>query len=222
MRPIAMDRFECNPLEDLVAVNERNVTLDQLDLLARELQHRIRNIFAVVQCLVSQTESLTADGYRATLSTRISNLSDAYNLIERARCRRISLADLLEETLRPYAAVRSERICAGGPDLELEPKLALSLHMVFHELATNAGKYGALSATCGRVEALWELVPGLTGRALAILWRERGGPEVQEPDRMGFGLRLVTRVLADSQVELTFDRAGLVCRMLIQIDSRPP
>jgi two-component sensor histidine kinase len=222
MRRIVVDRTTCDPVAD--PANERDVTQDQLDpsigLLIRELQHRIQNLFAVVQCFVNQTDSATAPEYRAALSARIASLADAYKLIERTRSRRIFLTDLLEQTLRPYATTgRPDRICARGPDIELEPKLALSLHMVFHELATNASKHGALSALHGRVEAVWELVPGLTGRALAMQWRERGGPEVREPDREGFGLRLVTKVLVNSQVELTFDRAGLVCRMLIQIDS---
>jgi len=220
MRLIVVDGTKCDPLAD--PANERDVTQDQLDpsikLLIRELQHRIQNLFAVVQCFVNQTDSATAPEYRAALSARIASLAEAYKLIERTRSRRISLIDLLERTLRPYAAGRPDRICARGPDIELEPKLALSLHMVFHELATNASKHGALSATDGRVEAVWELVPNSTGRTLAMQWRERGGPEVREPDRVGFGLRLVTKVLVDSQVELTFDRAGLVCRMLIQID----
>jgi two-component sensor histidine kinase len=224
MRSIAIGRIECNPIESLGAVNDRSIAPGPIDpsleLVVRELQHRIRNLLTVVQCLVSQTDSATTEEYRAALSARIANLSDAYNLIERTRSHRISLTDLLGQTLKPHASVRPDCICVGGPDVEIEPKLALSLHMAFHELATNASKHGALSAKCGRVEVRWELVPGLTGRALAMQWRELGGPEVREPQRKGFGLRLITTVLADSQVELLFDPAGLVCRMQIQLDSR--
>jgi two-component sensor histidine kinase len=154
MRLIVVDKTKCDPLAE--PANERDVTQDQLDpsigLLIRELQHRIQNLFAVVQCFVNQTDSATASEYRAALSARIASLADAYKLIERTRSRRISLIDLLEQTLRPYAATgRPDRICARGPNIELEPKLALSLHMVFHELATNASKHGALSAKDGRV-----------------------------------------------------------------------
>jgi two-component sensor histidine kinase len=183
-----------------------------------ELQHRIRNLLTVVQCFVSQTDSPTAEEYRAALSARIASLSDAYNLIERTCAQKISLGELVEQTLKPYAAVRKDRIRAGGPDVELEPRLALSLHMVLHELVTNASKYGALTSTSGQVEVLWELLSDDAGRRLALQWRERGGPEVREPDRKGFGLRLVTKVLRNAQVGLSFDRAGLVCQMLIEID----
>jgi two-component sensor histidine kinase len=189
-----------------------------LHLLVDELQHRMRNLLTVVQCLVSQTDSLTAEGYRAALSARIASLTDAYNLIERTCAHKIALAELLEQTLKPYAAVREDRIRAAGPDVELEPRLALSLYMALHELATNASKHGALTSASGQVEVLWEVLSDDAGRRLALQWRERGGPNVREPTQKGFGLRLVTKVLGTAQVGLSFDRAGLVCRMLMEID----
>jgi two-component sensor histidine kinase len=197
---------------------ERMASGPSLNLLVDELQHRIRNLLTIVQCFVSETESSTADEYRAALSARIAGLSEAYNLIERTRVQHIYLSEVLEQTLKSYAAVRKNRICAAGPDVELEPRLALSLHMVLHELVTNASKYGALTTAAGQVEVLWELFSGDAGRRLAVQWRERGGPEVREPDRKGFGLRLITKVLKNAQVGLSFDRAGLVCQMLIEID----
>jgi hypothetical protein len=89
-------------------------------LLVDELQHRIRNLLTVVQCLVSQTDSLTAEGYRAALSARIASLTDACNLIEQTDAQKIPLAELLEQILKPYAAVRKDRIRAAGPDFELD------------------------------------------------------------------------------------------------------
>jgi two-component sensor histidine kinase len=86
--------------------------------------------------------------------------------------------------------------------------------MVPHELVTN----GALTSASGQVEVLWDLLSDIAGRRLAVQWRERGGPEVKEPDRKGFGLRLVAKVLRNAQVGLSFDPAGLVCQMLIEID----
>jgi two-component sensor histidine kinase len=161
------------------------------------------------------------DEYRTALSARIAGLSDACNLIEKTPVQRISLAGILERTLKSYAAVRQDRIRAAGPDVELEPGLALSLHLVLHELATNASKYGALASASGEVEVLWELLSDSAGRGrrrLAVQWRERGGPAVREPVRKGFGLSLVTKVLGNAQVGLSFDRAGLICQMLIEIN----
>jgi two-component sensor histidine kinase len=173
--------------------------------LVDELQHRIRNLLTVVQCFVNQSDCSTAHDYRAALSARIACLSDAHNLIERTRIQHVFMGELLEQTLKSYAAVRKDRIRAAGPDVELEPGLALSLHMVFHELVTNTSKYGALSSAFGQVEVLWDLLSSDAGRRLAVQWRERGGPEVKEPDRKGFGLRLVTKVLRNAQVGLSFD-----------------
>jgi two-component sensor histidine kinase len=186
-----------------------------LDLLIGELQHRIRNLLSVVQCLVNQTEAATADGYRAALNERIATLSDAYNLIERAGEGHIHLTELLARTLKPYAAARKDRIYVAGPDVELEPRLALSLHMIFHELATNASKHGALSSASGRVEVLWDFLSGGPDRRLALQWSERGGPEARFPKHRGFGLRFIKRALTDAQVEMDFDPAGFVCRILV-------
>ena len=189
-----------------------------LKLLVRELQHRIRNLLTVVQCLVMQTDSSTADGYRDALTVRLSALSDAYDLIERASDHRVALADLLKQTLKPYAEVRRGRIRAAGPDLVLEPGLALSLHMVFHELATNASKHGALASKSGAVEVLWDILLDGDDRTLAVQWREHGGPRVRKPGHKGFGLRLISKALPSAKVEMDFAPAGLLCRLLIGID----
>ncbi len=180
MRSDVSDRIVVNSREGAASARnrERMESGPSLHLLVDELQHRIRNLLTAVQCFVSQADSSTAEEYRAALSARIASLSDAYNLIERTCAQKISLGELVEQTLKPYAAVRKDRIRAGGPDVELQPRLALSLHMVLHELVTNASKYGALTSTSGQVEVLWELLSDDAGRRLALQWRERGGPEV--------------------------------------------
>jgi two-component sensor histidine kinase len=191
---------------------------ESLDLLVRELQHRIRNLLTIVQCFVNNTEASTAEDYRVALTARIVNLSDAYNLIERARENRVSLAELLERTLLPHTTFLKDRIFVAGPDIVLEPRVALSLHMIFHELATNASKHGALASTSGAVEVLWDVRSDGENHALAVQWREHGGPEVRKPRHKGFGLRLISKVLSGAQVEMDFAPAGLLCRLLVEID----
>jgi two-component sensor histidine kinase len=191
------------------------------ELSAGELQHRIRNILSVIQYFVSQTDAGTAEEYREALTARITALFDAYSQIDFARDN-ILLTELLGRTLRPYVAVRADRIVAAGPDVELESRLALSLHMIFHELATNASKHGALTSTSGKIEVLWDFIPAGADWKLAMQWIERGGPKVQEPARKGLGLGMITKLLPDAQVEVDFNRSGLVCRMLIDAtDLRP-
>ena len=131
MKPTISDTFESAtaiPAYE-AALSKSNASLE---LLARELQHRIRNLLTVVQCFVKNTEASTADDYRVALMARIVNLSDAYNLIESARKNRVSLAELLERTLKPHVTFLRDRILIAGPDIVLGPRLALSLHRIFH------------------------------------------------------------------------------------------
>jgi two-component sensor histidine kinase len=101
--------------------------------------------------------------------------------------------------------------------------LALALHLAFHELATNARKHGALSSPFGRVELPWDLLPAdRAARKLAILWSEHDGPQVNEPQRKGFGLSLITGALTPGNAELSFELTGVVCRILVDLDHPPP
>ena len=188
------------------------------ELLVNELQHRLRNLLSVVQCFVVKTEAKTADDYREALTARIASLSDAHDLIESARDHRVSLVDLLERTLKPHSALPNGRILLAGPDIILEPRLALSLHLIFHELATNASKYGALTSLSGAVEVNWDILTSGGSPALAVQWREQGGPKVTEPEHKGFGMRLISKALSGAQVDMDFAPAGLVCRLLVEID----
>ncbi|WP_084801703.1 sensor histidine kinase [Bradyrhizobium sp. Ec3.3] len=189
-----------------------------LELMIKELEHRILNLLSVVQCFVNNTQATTADGYRIALTERIAALSDAYSGIERARQNGIYIDRLLEQTLKPHASPWRERILLAGPDLILEPRLALFLHMIFHELATNACKHGALRSASGAVEVLWDTFPDGGREVLAIQWRERGGPQVRQPEQEGFGLHLISRALSEARVHIEFDPAGVVCRLLVGID----
>jgi two-component sensor histidine kinase len=222
MKSTADGESHCIICEVAAAVRDHTIGLEQrgasVELLVGELQHRIRNLLTVVQCFVSQTEAATADGFRAALTARIVALSDVHNQIEQAPNHHISLTELLERTLKPYASARHNQIYAAGPDIKLDSRLALALHMIFHELATNASKHGALASAAGRVEVQWDFKPKGTEWTLAIQWSERGGPSVGDPGPTGFGLRLITKVLPDAQVTIEFDRSGLICRMLIKAD----
>jgi len=132
----------------------------------------------------------------------------------------LGLAGLLEQTMSPYSANGTAQVLAAGPDLELKPSLALALHLVFHELATNAEKYGALSSPNGRVKIEWEIGPAFNARRkLVIVWTEQGGPGVKSPQRRGFGSRLIEKILAGhGGVRLDFSPTGLSCFMLIDLD----
>ena len=121
--------------------------------------------------------------------------------------------------MRPHSA-NGAQVLAAGPDVELEPHLALALHLVFHELAANANKYGALSSPLGCVKIDWNIrhVPGAP-RQLGIVWMEHGGPEVKHPRHCGFGSRLIKTVLDGyGRVGLDLNSTGLACFMLVDLD----
>src|SRR4029077_15284180 len=201
-------------------VNEEGVVL-----LLGELDHRMRNLLMMIEAIVRQTESTSVEDYRTTLTRRIRGLYSFYQITSRTN-RMLGLAELLEHTMRPYAANGTAQVLAAGPDHELKPSLALALHLVFHELATNSKKYGALSSPNGRVRIEWEIGHARnTPRKLAIVWTEEGGPDVKAPQRRGFGSRLIEKLLAgNGGVTLDFRTTGLSCFMLIDLvgpDARP-
>jgi two-component sensor histidine kinase len=191
---------------------------EDVDLLLGELNHRIRNLLTMVEAVVRQTQSTDVEEYRTKLMARISGLRGLFEVIGRAQADSVGLAELIEASVRPFCANRRD-MTAVGRDIELEPRLALALHLVFHELATNAHKYGALCAG-GEVSISW-VVGQRTGtaRRLAIAWTERGGPEVQEPAHRGFGTRVIMRALDGyGEAQLEFKTAGVACTMLIDLD----
>ena len=192
---------------------------DVLALVLDEANHRIRNSLSMIEALVRQTRSTTVEEYRAALMARICGLKGLYEVIGRSQASRVDLPELLEQTMRPYCA-RGGRVLAAGPDVRVEPRLALALHLVVHELAANANKYGALSSPSGCIKIQWEVrqvAPGV--RKLAVVWTEHGGPEVKVPCRQGFGTQLIKRALdgyGDARLEFRSD--GLVCLVLIDLD----
>jgi two-component sensor histidine kinase len=187
-------------------------------LLLAELDHRILNLLTTIEAAVKQTHSTTVEDYRAKLIARITGL---YSFCEFPRHygRRLGLAQLLEQSMRPYSA-NGAQVLAAGPDVELEPHLALALHLVFHELAANASKFGALSSRLGSVDVEWTIrhVPGAP-RKLAIVWVEHGGPEVKHRRHAGFGSRLIKTVLDGyGGVRLDLNNTGLACFMVVDLD----
>jgi two-component sensor histidine kinase len=213
MRPITSDPFR----------GATEILHDQAapELLVNELQHRLRNLLSVVQCFVVNTEAKTTNDYREALTARIASLSDAHDLIQSAPEHRVSLVELLERTLKPHSTLPNGRILLAGPDIILEPRFALSLHLIFHELATNASKHGALTSLSGAVEVNWDILADGSSQALAVQWREQGGPKVTRPQHKGFGMRLISKALSGAQIDMDFAPGGLVCRLLVEIDPSP-
>jgi len=130
------------------------------------------------------------------------------------------LRDLLLQELEPYRSEEDARFVVEGPDFALRPNAALALGMAFHELATNAAKYGSLSSPAGRVCITCDILRDSEPGVLRLKWSETGGPPVATTDHKGFGSILIERGLSlelDCKAELDFAPSGLVCTIEIPL-----
>jgi two-component sensor histidine kinase len=187
-----------------------------LRLVVNELNHRVKNTLAMMQAIASQTFRNSEDLQQAqqNFSSRIIALARANDLLTGENWEGASLYDLVASVAVAHAGNEPNRFRADGPVVRLSPKIALSLSMAMHELATNAVKYGALSNDRGRVDVAWSVQAGGQKERLHLEWRESGGPPVSPPSRRGFGSRLVERGLAGElggTVQLNFEPTGVVC-----------
>jgi PAS domain S-box-containing protein len=191
-------------------ITARKEAEERQRLLLRELSHRVKNTLAVVQSIATRSVSgdRTLEEAREAFAKRLRALARAHDLLTASEWRGASLLAVAEGELRPYR----ERVTLEGPNLALTPKAAQTLTLVLHELATNAAKHGALSASQGIIELRWSVAAAGQGPVLHLAWRERGGPLVVEPTRSGFGRTLVEYAPAhdlDGRAHLTFRPEGL-------------
>jgi two-component sensor histidine kinase len=201
---------------------ERRRIRERQDLVVGELQHRVKNVFASVAALAhfSFEGNLDIATFRRAFQGRLNALTDAHALLLAEAG--ADLALLLLKVLEPYGVER--RIEIDGPPIRLAANAASSLSMAAHELATNAAKYGALSNLHGRISIAWTVVAQPDGEAMFMLqWVESGGPRVEPPNRRGFGVRAIERLLAhdiEGQVQLSFMPGGLRCAIRAPFSDR--
>ncbi len=132
-------------------ISERKQAEEQVRVLAREMDHRAKNLLALVQATVHLTQADTTPDFKAAIEGRIRALSNAHTLLAESRLEGANLRTLVTEELSPYRAEEGSRVEVDGPDLSLNPQSAQSIAMVLHELTTNSVKYGALSESSGRI-----------------------------------------------------------------------
>lgn len=199
-------------------ITDRKAAEEHMTLLAHEVDHRANNLLAIVQSLVRMSKAPTPDALQKVLIGRITALARAHNLLSVARWKSASLRRLVEEELLAFSLADAERTGSGrvsilGQDIALSPSAAEAVAMVLHELATNASKYGALSAPAGQVTVSWTRED--TG-ALTIRWTETGGPPVTTPTRQGLGAVLLARALAGGlrgETSMDWRPEGLSCEL---------
>ncbi|MGR3435422.1 MAG: CHASE3 domain-containing protein [Shimia sp.] len=212
--------------------DELRLARERSDLLARELNHRVKNLFSVILSIVSMSGRGASEEVRRTVASlreRIHALSLAHAVSQGQLDREIiGLGELLTSTLAPYRGGEGAdgRLTLDGPPVEVPVKEVTPLGLVMHELATNAAKYGALSVPEGSVVVRWEqLAPGEAppdagdGPALRLTWTERGGPAAEEPGHEGFGsimLRQAARQLRGT-VERRWTADGLEAELVLPL-----
>ncbi len=208
-------------------VTETYDLLTKQEALVQELNHRVKNSLATVQSIVLQTfRSLREeDGYNIhayevfcdKVMARLQTLASAHDLLTQNLWTGTDLNSVLEHTL--VAIMDERRFSISGPSIGLNPNAALLMAMIFHELGTNAIKYGAWSNTGGRVNVGW----AIDGETISLVWKEMGGPEVKEPTRKGFGTKLITRGGLNElqgRTELVFDPNGVQCRLEFKVSGK--
>jgi two-component sensor histidine kinase/CheY-like chemotaxis protein len=187
----------------------------QQRMLIEELNHRVKNMLTVVNAMARQTlaSNPAPEVFSEKFIRRIDALGRTHSLLSREQWGMVQMADIARESLEHYMVEDKKRVVLKGPPLALDPKSAVALGIVFHELATNAVKHGALSNLNGSVALSWTVTDNQT---VALQWQESGGPDVSAPSRSGFGSRLIKLELThelNGSVDLIYDRPGLKVTM---------
>jgi PAS domain S-box-containing protein len=197
-------------------ITERKRAEEREKILSLEVDHRARNLLAVVQAAVQLTHSDSVDDFKAAILGRLQALSNTHSLLAQSRGVGVDLRDIVMKEFSPYRAADASRTEISGPAFVLDPKAAQSMAIVLHELTTNAVKYGALSVPSGRLRVEWS-----RGDAeIVIRWCEAGGPPVTPPDHQGFGTRLVGPLVEGElggKLRYDWNPAGLTCEIIIPL-----
>jgi PAS domain S-box-containing protein len=193
-------------------ITERKEREEKEHLLMREINHRAKNMLSVVDAIAHQTAVRSPEKFVERFSERIQALSANQDLLVRNEWKGVDIADLVYAQLAHFAGLIGSRIVVQGPKLRLNAACAQAIGLALHELATNAGKYGALSTDSGHVDVSW----GTDGNTLTMSWTERAGPPVSAPPRRGFGT-IVMEAMAersvDGKVDLDYAPSGLTWRL---------
>ena len=203
-------------------ITERKRAEERQQVLAGELDHRVKNALATVSAVVSHTRQGTRSvaDFVAALDGRIRSMATTHKLLSSRRWRGVSLTELVRRELAPYATRNNTKI--GGPEVTLTAEAVQVVSMVLHELTTNAAKHGALSVHDGQVSVRWHSASnGNADAPIAIEWQETGGPAVQAPDTCGYGMEVIRDVIPyelGGRVDLTFPADGLCCRFEIPVE----
>ncbi|GEP05515.1 hypothetical protein MOX02_35530 [Methylobacterium oxalidis] len=216
LEPVDADlRLSLEKADARAAEAERR--LAEADWRCAELQHQLHNTLAVIRSVVRRSAETgeSVEDYAMHLDGRLSALGRVQGAVAADPQMRLDLHSLISDELLSFHAKEGEQVQLIGPQILLQLRAAGTLGLAFHELATNAVKFGALTRPEGRVTVSWRIAPASEPR-LVIDWAERGGPGVAPPARKGFGQTLFDRVLPyelKAECALSFGAGGVRCRI---------
>jgi PAS domain S-box-containing protein len=201
-------------------ITERKQAQARHDMLTGEIQHRTKNLFAVVQAVVARSfagKNTVSEAHDAVVS-RLGSLAQTHLMLMDHEWEGTELDELVRLELQPYA----DRVLANGPSLTLSAKAAQNFALALHELATNAAEYGAFSRPEGRVYITWSVTNTNGSGQFTFRWQERGGPSVSPPTQKGFGSTVLEHVMAeyfDSPPRIEFASGGVSYEIVGSLDS---
>jgi two-component sensor histidine kinase/PAS domain-containing protein len=205
----------------LTDMTERKRAEEQQTLLVAELNHRVKNILAIVQSVAGQTlrSSTSIESFTDAFTGRLKALAIAHDILTETRWIGIGLSDLLAAVLAPYRTPEAPRVRISGPPILLPARAVVPLSMVLHELTTNAAKYGALSTPHGTLEITWRVGSGID-KSVDLVWQELGGPPVEDRGAAGFGTKLIDHVIShdlDGSTKIDFNADGVRCTIAFPV-----
>jgi PAS domain S-box-containing protein len=207
----------CRIVGACVDITERKLQEDQIHLLMREVNHRSKNMLSVVQAIARQTLAADPDDFLDRFGKRVEALAANQDLLVKNAWKGVDLNELVRSQLGHFEDLIGTRIELEGPTLVISASAAQGLGMALHELATNAGKYGALSGASGFVEIAWCVKRGQGNREMFIIsWRERCDHSITAPSKLGFGSSVITNMAEmnlGAQVELDYPSTGLTWQL---------
>ncbi len=202
-----------------VDITDRKLAEERQKLLVGEVDHRARNVVAVVQSILRLTRANNIEDYIAAVDGRIGALSTAHRLLASARWEGADLRKLVDEEFAPYRIGDQARVLVNGPTVVLAPVIAQTIALALHELVTNAAKYGALSTDSGCINLHWELLP----ETIEFDWIESGGPTISPPKKRGYGTRIFSGGIEHQLggiVDFRWHPHGLHCKLSIPHDNK--
>lgn len=198
-------------------VTERKHNKERSEFMIRELDHRVKNLLAIILSIAEITARSNSDieTYKQGFRGRLESMARTHNLLAQAQWSQLDLCDLVEEEVCSFAT--TEAASFHGPAIALSPTAAQSLAMFLHELTANAFKHGALSRESGRVKTSWSV----EGNRLLLVWEESGGPVVTGPSHEGFGSKVINRIIKrqlGADVTTDWDPQGFKLTAVISMD----